>query len=106
MSRIYTSKSNPGRARWELAVSPAGDVYAFPLTLSIAERHVLGGHSRYLVGHLVEHDGQWTATAAYGLILGTTFRRRSSALAANRPIEDRQVDSGVLLSGHPRDWET
>ncbi|HEY2558053.1 MAG TPA: hypothetical protein VGI08_13175 [Diaminobutyricibacter sp.] len=82
MSRIYTSKTNPGRARWELAVSPAGDVYAFPLTLAIADRHVLGGHSRYLVGHLLEHDGQWTATAAYGLILGTTFRRRSSALAA------------------------
>lgn len=82
MSRIFTSKTNPGRARWELTVSPAGDVYAFPLTLPIADRQVLGGHSRYLVGHLVEHDGTWTATASYGLILGTTFRHRQSALAA------------------------
>ncbi len=82
MSRIYTSKASPGRARWEIAVSPSGDVYAFPLTLPISERHVLGGHGRYLVGHLEEHDGQWTATAAYGLVLGTTFRRQSSAIAA------------------------
>lgn len=82
MSRIYTSKTSPGRARWELEVGREGEVFAFPLTLPIADRQVLGGHSRYLIGHLIEHDGTWTATAAYGLILGTTFRRQTSAIAA------------------------
>ncbi|WP_223693575.1 hypothetical protein [Leifsonia poae] len=50
MSRIFTRKFNPGRARWELVVRPERDVYAFPLTLAIAGRQTLDGHRRYLVG--------------------------------------------------------
>lgn len=82
MSRIFTSKFNPGRARWELVVSPRGDVYAFPLTLPIAHRQVLGGHRRYLVGRVARRDDTWTAASPSGLIYGTTFPTLPSALEA------------------------
>ncbi|GAA1443184.1 hypothetical protein [Leifsonia poae] len=85
MSRIFTSTFNPGRARFELVVSPQGDVYAFPLTLAIAQRHVLDGHSRYLVGHVTKGvdargESAWTASGPSGLVYGTTFPSLSSAL--------------------------
>lgn len=82
MSRIFTSKFNPGRARWELVVSPRGDVYAFPLTLPIAQRQVLGGHKRYLVGKVAKQRETWTAAGPSGLIYGTTFPSLPSALEA------------------------
>ena len=82
MSRIFTSKFNPGRARWELVVSPRGDVYAFPLTLPIAQRQVLGGHKRYLVGKVRKQQETWTAAGPSGLVYGTTFRTLPSALEA------------------------
>lgn len=82
MSRIFTSKFNPGRARWELVVSPRGDVYAFPLTLPIAQRQVLGGHKRYLVGKVAKKQETWTAAGPSGLIYGTTFPSLPSALEA------------------------
>jgi len=80
MSRIYTSKYNPGRARWELVVSPEGDVYAFPLTLAIAQRRVLDGHRRYLVGHVTKGDGAWTATSPSGLVFGSRFPSLTAAV--------------------------
>jgi hypothetical protein len=80
MSRIFTSKHNPGRARWELVVSPQGDVYAFPLTLPIAQRQVLGGHRRYLVGKVSRGSEAWTAAGPSGLIYGTTFPSLPAAL--------------------------
>lgn len=80
MSRIFTSKLHPGRARWELVVSPRGDVYAFPLTLPLAERHVLGGHKRYLVGQVAKGTEAWTAAGPTGLVYGTTFPTLPSAL--------------------------
>ena len=82
MSRIFTSKFNPGRARWELVVSPQGDVYAFPLTLPIAQRQVLGGHRRYLVGRVARGERAWTAAGPSGLVYGTTFPSLPSALEA------------------------
>ncbi|MFF2051443.1 hypothetical protein ACFVU2_07555 [Leifsonia sp. NPDC058194] len=82
MSRIFTSKFNPGKARWELVVSPQGDVYAFPLTLPIAQRQVLGGHKRYLVGTVERGSAAWTAAGPSGLIYGTTFPSLPSALEA------------------------
>ncbi|WP_158863582.1 hypothetical protein [Leifsonia sp. AG29] len=82
MSRIFTSKFNPGRARWELVVTPAGDVYAFPLTLPIAQRQSLGGHKRYLVGRVVKGSATWTAAGPSGLVYGTTFPSLPSALEA------------------------
>jgi len=108
MSRIFTSKYNPGRARWELVVSPQGDVYAFPLTLPIAQRQARGGHKRYLVGRVARSTGDrsagptatgatttsadaaasapdsvaWTAAGPSGLIYGTTFPSLPSALEA------------------------
>jgi hypothetical protein len=88
MSRIYTSKYSPGRARWELVVSPEGDVYAFPLTLAIAQRHVLDGHRRYLVGRVTKGDGVWTATSPSGLVFGSRF----PSLAAAVEIVADEVD--------------
>ncbi|WP_285117242.1 hypothetical protein [Leifsonia sp. fls2-241-R2A-40a] len=82
MSRIFTSKFNPGRARWELVVTPQGDVYAFPLTLPIAQRQVLGGHRRYLVGRVTKGSAAWTAAGPSGLVYGTTFPTLPSALEA------------------------
>ncbi|GAB3576808.1 hypothetical protein GCM10027406_10130 [Leifsonia lichenia] len=82
MSRIFTSRFNPGKARWELVVSPKGDVYAFPLTLAIAQRQVLDGHRRYLVGHVVKGTQTWTASGPSGLVFGTTFPSLPSALEA------------------------
>lgn len=82
MSRIFTSKFNPGKARWELVVSPRGDVYAFPLTLPIAQRQVLGGHKRYLVGTVERGSTAWTAAGPSGLVYGTTFPSLPSALEA------------------------
>ena len=82
MSRIFTSKFNPGRARWELVVSPQGDVYAFPLTLPIAQRQALGGHKRYLVGRVAKRTESWTAAGPSGLVYGTTFPSLPSALEA------------------------
>lgn len=82
MSRIFTSTFNPGKARWELVVSPRGDVYAFPLTLPIAQRHVLGGHKRYLVGRVEHGTGAWTAAGPSGLVYGTTFPSLPSAVEA------------------------
>jgi hypothetical protein len=82
MSRIFTSKFNPGRARWELVVSPRGDVYAFPLTLPIAQRQALGGHKRYLVGKVRKQQETWTAAGPSGLVYGTTFQTLPSALEA------------------------
>jgi hypothetical protein len=82
MSRIFTSKFSPGRARWELVVSPQGDVYAFPLTLPIAQRQVFGGHKRYLVGRVAKGAKTWTAAGPSGLVYGTTFPSLPSALEA------------------------
>jgi hypothetical protein len=82
MSRIFTSKFSPGRARWELVVSPQGDVYAFPLTLPIAQRQVFGGHKRYLVGRVAKGAQTWTAAGPSGLVYGTTFPSLPSALEA------------------------
>jgi hypothetical protein len=82
MSRIFTSKFNPGKARWELVVSPRGDVYAFPLSLPIARRQVLGGHKRYLVGRVERGPSAWTAAGPSGLIYGTTFPSLPAALEA------------------------
>ena len=82
MSRIFTSRFNPGKARWELVVSPKGDVYAFPLTLAIAQRQVLDGHRRYLVGRVAKGAQTWTASGPSGLVFGTTFPSLPSALEA------------------------
>ncbi|WP_431247215.1 hypothetical protein [Leifsonia xyli] len=82
MSRIFTSKFNPGRARWELVVSPQGDVYAFPLTLPIAQRQARAGHKRYLVGRVRKGGQAWTAAGPSGLVYGTTFPSLPSALEA------------------------
>lgn len=82
MSRIFTSRFNPGKARWELVVSPDGDVYAFPLTLAIAQRQVLDGHRRYLVGRVEKGHETWTASGPSGLVFGTTFPTLPSALGA------------------------
>ena len=82
MSRIFTSSFNPGRARWELVVSPQGDVYAFPLTLPIAQRQALGGHKRYLVGRVTKGSETWIAAGPSGLVYGTTFPSLPSALEA------------------------
>jgi hypothetical protein len=82
MSRIFTSTFNPGRARWELVVSPRGDVYAFPLTLPIAQRQARGGHKRYLVGRVSKGAEAWTAAGPSGLVYGTTFPSLPSALEA------------------------
>jgi len=80
MSRIYTSKYNPGRARWELVVSPDGEVFAYPLTLTIAQRNVLGGHRRYLVGRVAKTDEAWTATSPSGLVFGSRFASLADAV--------------------------
>lgn len=82
MSRIFTSKFSPGRARWELVVSPQGDVYAFPLTLPLAQRQARGGHRRYLVGRVTKGGEAWTAAGPSGLVYGTTFPSLPSALEA------------------------